>query len=99
MSDSREGETERSQRRRRPSALVGCGIAVLAVTVSFATVAFAAGAVTVGAASNSTLGEQVVVNAQGHTLYALSPETAKHLLCTSSECLKFWPPLTVPSSK
>ena len=25
----------------------------------------------------------------------LTPETSRHLLCTSSECLKFWPPLTV----
>jgi predicted lipoprotein with Yx(FWY)xxD motif len=39
-----------------------------------------------------------VVNAQGHTLYALSPETATHLLCKSNECLKFWPPLTVSST-
>jgi hypothetical protein len=37
------------------------------------------------------------VSSQGRTLYALSPETAKHLLCTSSSCLKFWPPLTVAS--
>jgi predicted lipoprotein with Yx(FWY)xxD motif len=27
----------------------------------------------------------------------LSPETTSHLLCKSSECLKFWPPVTVPS--
>jgi predicted lipoprotein with Yx(FWY)xxD motif len=39
------------------------------------------------------------VNAQGLTLYALSPETASHLLCKSSECLSFWPPVTVPSRK
>jgi predicted lipoprotein with Yx(FWY)xxD motif len=37
------------------------------------------------------------VNAQGRTLYALSPETTTHLLCKSSQCLAFWPPLTVPS--
>ncbi len=35
----------------------------------------------------------------GRTLYALSPETAKHLLCKSNECLAVWPPLTVPSTK
>ena len=40
-----------------------------------------------------------MVNARGRTLYALSPETTHHLLCKSSECLKFWPPLTVRSSK
>lgn len=37
------------------------------------------------------------MSSQGRTLYALSPETAKHLLCTSSSCLKFWPPLTMAS--
>jgi predicted lipoprotein with Yx(FWY)xxD motif/sugar lactone lactonase YvrE len=55
--------------------------------------------VRIGSASNSKLGEQVLVNSQGRTLYALSPETTSHLLCKSSECLKFWPPLTVPSRK
>lgn len=40
-----------------------------------------------------------MVNAQGRTLYSLSPETTHHLLCKSSECLKFWPPLTVSSRK
>jgi len=38
-----------------------------------------------------------VVNSQGRTLYALSPETPSHLLCKSSACLGFWPPVTVPS--
>jgi predicted lipoprotein with Yx(FWY)xxD motif len=69
----------------------------LALAVSFAAVAFASGTLTVGSATNSTLGKQVVVNAQGRTLYALSPETSKHLKCKSTECLKFWPPLTVPA--
>jgi predicted lipoprotein with Yx(FWY)xxD motif len=41
----------------------------------------------------------VLTNSQGRTLYALSPETTSHLLCKSSECLKFWPPITVTSSK
>jgi predicted lipoprotein with Yx(FWY)xxD motif len=64
-----------------------------------ATVALAGASTPVKSASNSTLKETVVVNLQGHTLYALSPETTHHLLCTSSECLRFWPPLTVSSSK
>ncbi len=72
----------------------------LAFAASFVAMAFAgATAVTIGSASNSKLNEQVVVNAQGRTLYALSPETTSHLLCKSSECLKFWPPVTVPSRK
>jgi predicted lipoprotein with Yx(FWY)xxD motif len=66
---------------------------------SLAATALAAGsALTLGSANNSTLSEQVVVNGQGRTLYALHPETTKHLLCKSSECFKHWPPLTVSSS-
>jgi predicted lipoprotein with Yx(FWY)xxD motif len=72
--------------------------AALAVAAAFAAMALSAGTtLTVGSASNSKLGERVLINAQGRTLYALSPETASHLLCKSSECLSFWPPLTVPS--
>lgn len=109
MTDADQGRTidqpqprgRRAQRRRRPSALaLSTAIAALAVVVSFAAVALASGgAVTVGSASNSELGKKVVVNPQGRTLYALTPETTHHLLCTSRECLKAWPPLTVPSRK
>lgn len=56
-----------------------------------------AGAV-VDAAANSKLGRTIAVDAQGDTLYVLSPETTSHLLCTSTECLTSWPPLTVSSS-
>ena len=31
------------------------------------------------------------------TVYYLTGETANHLLCTSKECLKFWPPVDLPS--
>jgi predicted lipoprotein with Yx(FWY)xxD motif len=54
---------------------------------------------TVSAAHSSALGEEIVVDAHGDALYALSGETAHHLLCTSKECIKFWPPLTVGSRK
>jgi predicted lipoprotein with Yx(FWY)xxD motif len=97
MIDPQQQQMKQSQRRKRPAILLG--MAVLAVALSFAAVAFASGTVTVGSATNSRLDEQVVVNAKGRTLYALSPETTKHLLCKTSECLKFWPPLTVPSTK
>jgi predicted lipoprotein with Yx(FWY)xxD motif len=92
-------ETPRPRRGRRSTSVVWCGAAaVLAATVSFAAVALAGGsAVTVGSASSSKLGKQIVINTQGRTLYALSPETTHHLLCTGGECLKFWPPLTVPA--
>jgi predicted lipoprotein with Yx(FWY)xxD motif len=103
MIRARQNQTARLPRRqrRRPSGLL---VTVVAATLVFAgslaAMAFAAGgAVTVSSASNSTLGEQIVVDAHGRTLYALSPETTHHLLCKSSECLKFWPPLTVRSSK
>lgn len=101
MSNSQEMKSVRPSQRRRPS---GLAVGIVAVTLAFAMslvgVALAAGgSVTVGSASSSTLSEQVVVDSQGRTLYALSPETAHHLLCKSGECLKFWPPLTVHSSK
>lgn len=103
MNSAPEKQIARSSRRRqwRPSGLL---VTVIAATLVFAgslaAMALAAGSTaTVSSASNSTLGEQIVVDAQGRTLYALSPETAHHLLCKSSACLKFWPPLTVHSSK
>lgn len=77
--------------------LVGAG--ALAAAAAVAAVALASGsqAATVGSASSAKLGESVVVSSQGRTLYALSPETSRHLLCKSSECLHVWPPLTVKS--
>jgi predicted lipoprotein with Yx(FWY)xxD motif len=75
-------------------------VAALAPTATLASVAAAGGpSTTVDSASNSTLGETVVVNGQGLTLYSLTPETTHHLLCTSKECFKRWPPFTVSSSK
>jgi predicted lipoprotein with Yx(FWY)xxD motif len=41
----------------------------------------------------------IVVDASGRTVYALRPETAGHLLCHSSQCLGFWPPVTVRSAR
>jgi predicted lipoprotein with Yx(FWY)xxD motif len=73
---------------------------MLAIAAFAAAVALAApGTVRINSASNSRLGERVVVSTQGLTLYALSPETTGHLLCKSGECLSFWPPLTLPSRK
>ncbi len=75
-------------------------LATVALVSAFAVSAALAAhlGLTLGASSNPTLGEQVIVSSQGRTLYALSPETSRHLLCRSSECLRFWPPLTVGSS-
>ena len=63
-----------------------------------AVAAAAGGTRVVSAAANQNLGSTVVVEARGHTLYALSPETTHHLLCKSTTCQQTWPPLTVRSS-
>ncbi len=101
MTDANRSVRARPRRGRHSLRTFAGGVAAaLAVGVSFAAVALAAsGTATVGSASNSQLGKRVVVNAQGRTLYALSPETPHHLLCTSATCLKAWPPVTVPSRK
>ena len=101
MSRLYEGQiVQSSQRRPTPRRAMGIAAATLAFAASLAAIALASsGAITVTSASNSLLGEQIAVDAQGRTLYALSPETTRHLLCKSSRCLKFWPPLTVRSSR
>jgi predicted lipoprotein with Yx(FWY)xxD motif len=82
-------------RARRAAVLV---VLVLALVGSSVVGALAAGgSVKLGAVANSALGKTIVVNPSGRSLYALSPETTRHLLCKSRECLRFWPPLTVPS--
>jgi predicted lipoprotein with Yx(FWY)xxD motif len=45
----------------------------------------------------SALHATVLAAPNGRTLYRLKPETSRHLLCTSSTCLRFWHPLTVSS--
>jgi predicted lipoprotein with Yx(FWY)xxD motif len=101
MSDAGKQQRKPWQRRRRlATGIPGAAAAVLAMAAFAAAIALAAsGTVRINSASNSKLGERVVVNAQGLTLYALSPETTSNLLCKSSECLAFWPPVTVPSRK
>src|SRR6202167_1067348 len=77
------------------------GVLTLTVVAMFAAMALASSsaAPTVGSVTNAKFTEKIVVDAHGRTLYALSPETTHHLLCKSSECLKFWPPLTVHSRR
>jgi predicted lipoprotein with Yx(FWY)xxD motif len=72
----------------------------MALIASFATMALASSSATpaVRSSTNAKFTEKIVVDTHGRTLYVLSPETTHHLLCKSSECLKFWPPLTVHSS-
>ena len=47
--------------------------------------------------ANATLGETVLVNARGLTLYRLSGEHAGHFICIKG-CLQIWHPLTVAAS-
>jgi predicted lipoprotein with Yx(FWY)xxD motif len=95
VTDSVHQQPAHPRRHRRLQ--ISLVTATLGLVALLAATALAAGTVTIGAASNAKLNEKLLVNAQGRTLYVLTPETAKHLLCKSSECLKFWPPLTVAS--
>jgi predicted lipoprotein with Yx(FWY)xxD motif len=90
----------RPERRLTSTRHRGPVLALLVVMLagSMAVGALAAGtSVKLGAAANKALGKTIVVNSSGRSLYTLSPETTHHLLCKSRECLRFWPPLTVPS--
>jgi predicted lipoprotein with Yx(FWY)xxD motif len=98
MNDSPEQQVLRASRNRRVSRLAVGSAAVTAALALFAATALG-GSLTVTSAPNSMLGKQIVVDAQGRTLYALSPETTHRLLCKSTECLTVWKPLTVHSSK
>lgn len=93
----RNTSSRRAVRRSKPARCV-VPLAVVLAAYLVATALASAGGLTIGSALNSSLGKRVVVNPQGHTLYILRPETASHLLCKSSECMKFWPPLTVGST-
>ena len=80
--------------------IYGALAVALVLTGAVVAVALATGtqSATVRSASNATLKTNVVVSPQGRTLYALSPETSKHVLCKSSACLHLWPALTVSSA-
>ena len=73
------------------------GALVAAAAIAAVALAHGSQAPTVAAANNSKLQQSVLIDAQGRTLYALSPETSGHLLCKSATCLHVWPPLTVGS--
>jgi predicted lipoprotein with Yx(FWY)xxD motif len=81
----------------RKASLLATTVALVVFAASTALAAHLA--LTLGASADATLGERVVVNLQGRTLYTLTPETSRRLLCRTSECLRLWPPLTVDSAK
>jgi len=99
MTEPTKQQSTRPRRHRRTSALSAwAAIATVAFAASLVAIASAGTtSVSVDAASNAKLGEQILVSSQGRTLYTLSGETSTHLKCKSSECFRFWPPLTVPS--
>jgi len=82
----------------RPSSRPGAVLAVAAALALTGATGALAGlpAPTLKTSSNRTLGETLVVNPAGRTLYALSPETTHHLLCREAYCLEVWPPLILP---
>jgi predicted lipoprotein with Yx(FWY)xxD motif len=74
-------------------------LVALATGAGVAGLAFAkTGSTTVKSVHNSSLGESILADNKGQTLYELSPETSSHLLCTSTACFQFWPPYKVSKS-
>ncbi len=89
--------------RHRGRVAAGIGALVLAAGLVVAIAALAAvRAVTLSTATAHLTGpsgkrtERIAVNGRGLTVYWLGGETTRHLLCTSSACLHFWPPVKVP---
>jgi predicted lipoprotein with Yx(FWY)xxD motif len=73
-------------------------VALTAVATTTA-VAVAATKPTVKAVKNTAVGKTIVVDGKkGMTLYHLSGDSKSHLLCKSTSCIGFWPPLTVKSA-
>jgi len=71
-------------------ALLGLLAAFYAVRASGAT-----SARVVMTAKNKALGQKILVNRNGRTLYSLSVERNGRFICTTSMCLSLWKPLAV----
>jgi predicted lipoprotein with Yx(FWY)xxD motif len=100
MSSPNDTQIVNSPRRRRPSRVaIAAAMATLAAASLAAMAMAASSAPIVSSASSSKLGERIVINSRGRTLYVLTPETTHHLLCKTTACFGVWPPLTVSSSK
>ena len=81
----------------RPASFKAVLVAVIAgvAVAAFAGLAFAKSSnTTVRTVHNSKLGQTILVDSHGLTVYELKPETTQHLLCTTKACFMFWPPLT-----
>ena len=94
------GPRARMRRRSTRAVAVLVAGAAGAAMASLAGLADAQSPATLATASNSTLGETIVVDSHGLTVYELRPETANHILCTKANgCFSIWRPLTVASAK
>jgi predicted lipoprotein with Yx(FWY)xxD motif len=65
-------------------------------TSNTATTSTSGSSPTVKSTSNAKLGQTILVDSHGMTLYRLSGESSGKFVCVSS-CLSAWHPLTVPS--
>jgi predicted lipoprotein with Yx(FWY)xxD motif len=86
--------------QRAKTVRLGAGIALIALLGLLA--AFyavrASGAThvrVVMTAKNKALGQTILVNRNGRTLYSLSVERKGRFICTTSMCLSLWKPLAV----
>jgi predicted lipoprotein with Yx(FWY)xxD motif len=83
------------------AALAGCGSGGSSSTTASAppmtstgsTPASASAAATVATAKNTTLGQTILVDGQGKTLYLFQKDTGAKSQCTGT-CAQGWPPLT-----
>jgi predicted lipoprotein with Yx(FWY)xxD motif len=84
---------------RRPVAIAtSICVAAVALGVLLAAGPASSKPTTLVVAKNVEVGaksEAVAATPKGRAVYQLSPETGKRLLCTSQQCLGFWPPVKV----
>lgn len=83
---------------RRGSTLVALAVAALATALLPATgsALTTASRPVVKTAMNATLGQTILVNRRGLTLYHLTAERPGKFICTDRACLSLWKPLVVP---
>ena len=69
--------------------------AAISASLIVAAAASATSGQLVRTAQNAQLNTTVLIDRQGHTLYALSVERKGRFICTTKTCLSFWHPLVV----
>ena len=86
-----------SHRPRRSVAILAAVIGGCAIA-GVVSLALAQQSPTLSTAKNAAIGEPIAIDSHGRTVYELTPETSRHLLCTRANgCFRFWPPVTVAS--